>query len=81
MILRQLRFSLRARPRGFHLVTGEVQEALGSLEGIQRGLCHLFLQHSSAWLTLNENSDAAVREDFETEARRPLRFCSTVPVS
>ena len=70
MILRQLLFSLRARQRGFHLVTGEVQEALGGLAGIRSGLCHLFLQHSSASLTLNENSDPAVREDFETQARR-----------
>ena len=70
MILRQVRFSLRARPRGFHLVTGEVQEALGALEGIRSGLCHLFLEHSSASLTLNENSDPAVREDFEAQARR-----------
>jgi secondary thiamine-phosphate synthase enzyme len=70
MILRQLRFSLRPRPRGFHLVTGEVLEALGELGGIGTGLCHLFLQHSSASLTLNENTDPAVREDFETQARR-----------
>jgi len=70
MILRQVRFSLRARPRGFHLVTAEVEEALGGLEGIRSGLCHLFLQHSSASLTLNENSDPAVREDFEAQARR-----------
>jgi len=70
MILRQVRFSLRARPRGFHLVTGEVQEALGGLEGIHRGLCHLFLQHSSASLTLNENADPTVRADFESGSRR-----------
>jgi secondary thiamine-phosphate synthase enzyme len=70
MILRQLRFTLRPRPRGFHLVTREVQEALGELGGIGTGLCHLFLQHSSASLTLNENTDPAVREDFEAQARR-----------
>jgi secondary thiamine-phosphate synthase enzyme len=70
MILRQLRFSLKPRPRGFHLVTGEVQEALGDLGGIGTGLCHLFLQHSSASLTLNENTDPAVRADFEAQSRR-----------
>jgi len=69
MILRQLRFTLRPRPRGFHLVTREVLEALGELGGIGTGLCHLFLQHSSASLTLNENTDPAVREDFEAQAR------------
>jgi secondary thiamine-phosphate synthase enzyme len=70
VILRQLRFILRPRPRGFHLVTREVLEALGDLAGIGNGLCHLFLQHSSASLTLNENTDPAVREDFEAQARR-----------
>lgn len=70
MILRQLRFTLRPKPRGFHLVTREVLEALGDLGGIRTGLCHLFLQHSSASLTLNENTDPAVREDFEAQARR-----------
>jgi secondary thiamine-phosphate synthase enzyme len=70
MILRQVRFALRPRPRGFHLVTREVLEALGDLGGIGTGLCHLFLQHSSASLTLNENTDSAVREDFEAQARR-----------
>ena len=70
MILRQLRFTLRARPRGFHLVTREVLEALGEMGGIGNGLCHLFLQHTSASLTLNENTDPAVREDFEVQARR-----------
>ncbi len=70
MILHQLRFTLRPRPRGFHLVTREVLEALGDLGGIRRGLCHLFLQHSSASLNLNENTDPAVREDFEAQARR-----------
>jgi secondary thiamine-phosphate synthase enzyme len=70
MILRQVRFSLKPRPRGFHLVTREVEEALGELASVGAGLCHLFLQHSSASLTLNENTDPAVREDFEAQARR-----------
>jgi secondary thiamine-phosphate synthase enzyme len=70
MILRQLRFSLQARPRGFHLVTREVEAKLGDLAGIATGLCHLFLQHTSASLTLNENADPTVREDFEAHSRR-----------
>jgi len=70
MILRQLRFTLKPRPRGFHLVTREVAEKLGDLGGIGTGLCHLFLQHSSASLTLNENADPTVREDFEAHSRR-----------
>jgi secondary thiamine-phosphate synthase enzyme len=70
MILRQLRFTLKPRPRGFHLVTREVAEKLGDLGGIGTGLCHLFLQHTSASLTLNENADPTVREDFEAHSRR-----------
>jgi secondary thiamine-phosphate synthase enzyme len=70
MTLRQLRFTLEPRPRGFHLVTREVTAALGDLGGIGTGLCHLFLQHSSASLTLNENADPTVRQDFEAHSRR-----------
>ena len=70
MIVRQLRFTLRPRRRGFHLVTREVAERLGDLAGIRTGLCHLFLQHTSASLALNENADPTVREDFEAQSRR-----------
>ena len=69
MTLHQVRFTLESRPRGFHLVTREVAEALGDLGGIQTGLCHLFLRHTSASLTLNENADPTVRQDFEAHSR------------
>jgi len=70
--LRQVRFALKPRPRGFHLVTGEVLEALaaGGLGDLRAGLCHLFLQHTSASLTLNENTDPDVRADFEALVRQ-----------
>ena len=58
--------TLRARPRGFHLVTGEVVEALPELAGLRVGLAHLFIRHTSASLTLNENASPDVRLDFET---------------
>jgi secondary thiamine-phosphate synthase enzyme len=58
--------ALRARRRGFHLVTGEVLEALPELRGLRVGLCHLFIRHTSASLTLNENASPDVRRDFET---------------
>jgi len=57
--------TLRARPRGFHLVTDEVEQALPELRRVQTGLLHLLLQHTSASLTLNENADPTVRADFE----------------
>lgn len=57
---------LGARPRGFHLVTGEVLDALPELAGISVGLLHLLIQHTSASLALNENASPDVRHDFET---------------
>jgi secondary thiamine-phosphate synthase enzyme len=57
--------TLRPRPRGFHLVTGEVVEALGDdLRAVEVGLLHLFIRHTSAGLTLNENASPDVRRDF-----------------
>jgi len=57
---------LRARPRGFHLITGEIAENLPELERIDIGLAHLFIRHTSASLTINENASPDVRVDFET---------------
>lgn len=54
---------LAARPRGLHLVTAEVVAGL-PLAGLRVGLLHLFLQHTSAALTLNENADPDVRADL-----------------
>src|SRR5919106_334282 len=62
----QSRIRLRPRPRGFHLVTGEVAEALPELGELRIGLAHLHLLHTSASLTLNENASPDVREDFES---------------
>ncbi|WP_459743537.1 secondary thiamine-phosphate synthase enzyme YjbQ [Pseudomonas sp. 3A(2025)] len=61
----QSRITLRARPRGFHLVTDEIIAGLPGLSGCRVGLLHLWLQHTSASLTVNENADPAVRRDFE----------------
>ena len=56
---------LRSRPRGFHLVTDEILAQLPELAQVRIGLLHLFIQHTSASLTLNENADPTVRADFE----------------
>jgi secondary thiamine-phosphate synthase enzyme len=58
--------TLRPRERGFHLVTGEVADALPELEEVRTGLLHLFIRHTSASLTLNENASPDVRADFES---------------
>ena len=55
---------LRPQPRGFHLVTREVAEALPELAEVSIGLAHLHLLHTSASLTLNENASPDVRRDF-----------------
>ena len=62
----QRQISLSARPRGFHLITREVTDALPELADVRVGLLHVFIQHTSASLTINENADPDVRVDFET---------------
>ena len=62
----QREITLRPRPRGFHLVTGEIESAVPELREIAVGLAHLFIRHTSASLTLNENASPDVRRDFES---------------
>ncbi len=62
----QTELTLEPRPRGFHLVTGEVLRALPELERVEVGLLHLLILHTSASLALNENASPDVRRDFET---------------
>jgi secondary thiamine-phosphate synthase enzyme len=57
---------LKARKRGFHLITSEVMQAVPQLREITTGMCQVFIQHTSASLTVNENADPTVRRDFET---------------
>jgi secondary thiamine-phosphate synthase enzyme len=57
---------LPARPRGFHLITREVLDALPELDDVAAGLLHVHLLHTSASVTLNENASPDVREDFES---------------
>lgn len=57
--------TLKARSRGFHLITDEILGQLPELSRVKTGLLHLLLQHTSASLTLNENCDPTVRQDME----------------
>lgn len=61
----QKEISLRARPRGFHLVTEEVVNQLTELKKIKTGLMYILIKHTSASITLNENYDPDVRSDME----------------
>ena len=65
MIWVQREMSLEPRPRGFHLVTDEVERAVPELERIGVGMANVFVRHTSASLTLNENASPAVRRDFQ----------------
>ena len=60
----QREITLRPRPRGFHLITRDVLEALPELRSLRVGLLHVFIRHTSASLTLNENASPDVRRDF-----------------
>ena len=62
----QHHIDLKPRPRGVHLVTHEIVEALPELRKLRVGLAHIFIRHTSASLTLNENASPDVRRDFET---------------
>jgi secondary thiamine-phosphate synthase enzyme len=62
----QREITLRPRTRGFHLVTGEIEDAVPELRDVAVGLAHLFIRHTSASLTLNENASPDVRRDFES---------------
>ncbi len=56
---------LKERRRGFHIITSEVIQALPQISEIKTGICQVFIQHTSASLTINENADPTVRRDFE----------------
>lgn len=56
---------LKARPRGFHLITKEILENLKELSEIKKGLANIFIKHTSASLSINENADPTVRVDME----------------
>lgn len=67
---RQFEISLSPKPRGFHLISSEVLEQLPDLANIQVGLLHVFIQHTSASISLNENADPDVRLDMELSINR-----------
>lgn len=62
-MIHQVEFSLAAKTRGFHIITSEV---LGQVDLPEKGILTLFIKHTSAGLTINENADSTVLEDFES---------------
>jgi secondary thiamine-phosphate synthase enzyme len=65
MKIYQQALQLRERRRGFHLITTDVVQAIPVISEIKTGMCQVFIQHTSASLTINENADPTVRMDFE----------------
>jgi secondary thiamine-phosphate synthase enzyme len=61
----QQQLHLTQRKRGFHLITAEVVNALPQISEFKTGILQVFIQHTSASLTINENADPTVRKDFE----------------
>jgi len=62
----QKEIQLTSRPRGFHLITRDILEAFSEISQISIGQLQVFIKHTSASLTLNENADPTVRQDFES---------------
>ncbi|GKV74985.1 hypothetical protein PEC106568_01590 [Pectobacterium carotovorum subsp. carotovorum] len=62
----QYEIRLKPKARGFHLVTDEILAQVTGLRQINVGLMHVFIKHTSAALTINENADPTVRQDFES---------------
>ena len=66
MVWLQKSIRFPAVSRGFHLITDLLEAQLPELEQIEVGLAHIFMQHTSASLTISENADPTVRQDFES---------------
>lgn len=68
----QIEIKLSPKKRGFHLITDELISKCSVLSKYQNGIAHLFIKHTSASLTLNENADPSVRYDFEAYFRHSV---------
>jgi len=62
----QVTIHLKPKPRGFHLISNEIKKNLPHMSSLSIGMLHLFIQHTSASLSLNENADPTVRTDMES---------------
>lgn len=65
MVVFQKEIALAPYPRGMHLITSRVLQEMPEIKNISMGMLHVFVKHTSASLTINENADPSVRDDFE----------------
>ena len=70
MVTFQKEIKIKAKARGFHLITQEVLAQIPEIRNIGNGILHVFVKHTSASLTINENADPTVREDFESHINK-----------
>lgn len=68
----QARILLSARPRGFHLISAEIHHSMATMPVIKIGMANLFLQHTSASITISENTCADVRQDLESHFNQSI---------
>ena len=66
----QKEIRLPSYSRGFHIITRHIEQEFEDLKNIRQGLLHVFIQHTSASLTINENADPTVRKDFESHINK-----------
>ncbi|WP_103664370.1 secondary thiamine-phosphate synthase enzyme YjbQ [Gracilimonas amylolytica] len=66
----QKEIQLAPKSRGYHIITEEILREMPEINNIQTGLAHMFIKHTSAALTINENADPSVRRDFESHFNR-----------
>ena len=69
----QQQLVLPPQSRGFHLITPAIEDRLPAIRHWKAGICQIFIQHTSASLTINENADPTVRIDFETYFNKAVR--------
>ncbi|WP_420316324.1 secondary thiamine-phosphate synthase enzyme YjbQ [Ekhidna sp.] len=70
-MITQIELSLPPYPRGFHLITQEIMNRI-DIGSIEAGILHVFIKHTSASLTINENADSTVRTDFESHFNKTI---------
>ena len=68
----QREFKLPSFSRGFHLITDQVEREIPELRNLKAGILHVFIQHTSASLTINEDADPTVRQDFESHFNKAV---------
>ncbi len=66
MKMQQQEIRLKAYARGFHIITDLIEETISKMDAVETGMMHLFIKHTSASLTINENADPSVLEDMES---------------